>query len=363
MKKLLILSSNNGQGHNSVAQAIIEAAEARGDAAVMIDALLFVSPQTSEFIEKVYINGTLHTPKLIGTGNEFAELLEKAGVQSREFTQAARHLTRFIRANRFDSVIATHVFAAQILSSVDAEVRQKLTTAFVATDYSYVPFTSDTALDFYFLPHKKLLADFLKSAPGRNYVISGIPTRAAMREKRPKEEARGELALPQDRPIAIIMTGSMGFGDALPLLDALLLRSTDAYIVVMCGNNEKLRKTLTERYGASGRVKPISYTNQVSLYLDAADVLLSKPGGLSSTEAAVKEIPLVHMNPLPGWEEENVRFFAALGMSLSGKTAEEMADAAASLLSDRAAAQQMMRRQGEEINKHAADDVLDAMSL
>jgi processive 1,2-diacylglycerol beta-glucosyltransferase len=155
----------------------------------------------------------------------------------------------------------------------------------------------------------------------------------------------------------------MGFGDALPLLDALLLRSADAYIVVMCGNNEKLRKTLSERYGASGRVKPISYTNQVSLYLDAADVLLSKPGGLSSTEAAVKEIPLVHMNPLPGWEEENVRFFAALGMSLSGKTAEEMADAAASLLSDRAAAQQMMRRQGEEINKRAADDVLDAMSL
>ena len=124
MKKLLILSSNNGQGHNSVAQASIEAAEARGDAAVMIDALLFVSPQTSEFIEKVYINGTLHTPKLIGTGNEFAELLEKAGVQSREFTQAARHLTRFIRANRFDSVIATHVFAAQILSSVDAEENQ-----------------------------------------------------------------------------------------------------------------------------------------------------------------------------------------------------------------------------------------------
>ena len=110
-----------------------------------------------------------------------------------------------------------------------------------------------------------------------------------------------------------------------------------------------------------GQVRALPYTERVGEYLDASDVLVSKPGGLSSTEAAVKEIPLVHMAPLPGWEEDNVRFFTARGMSLTGEGSGEMAAAAARLLSDPAAAERMCACQRREINKHAASDILDAL--
>ena len=101
------------------------------------------------------------------------------------------------------------------------------------------------------------------------------------------------------------------------------------------------------------------YTTRVSEYMDAADVLISKPGGLSSTEAAVKEIALVHMSPLPGWEEENVRFFVKHGLSLSGRSAAENAAAAVKLLSSGAEREHMHSCQRQEINKYAARDIIE----
>ena len=104
------------------------------------------------------------------------------------------------------------------------------------------------------------------------------------------------------------------------------------------GQNDELRTELEKKYGGKCRLFATGYTTRVSEYMDAADVLISKPGGLSSTEAAVKEIALVHMSPLPGWEEENVRFFVKHGLSLSGRDAAGNAAAAVKLLFKRSGA-------------------------
>ena len=94
-----------------------------------------------------------------------------------------------------------------------------------------------------------------------------------------------------------------------------------------------------------------------SLYLDAADLLFTKPGGLSSTEAAVKGIPMVHTAPIPGWESDNAAFFEALGLSRTGDTPLLQADQAALLLASPTAMERMRERQRREINPHAAEDI------
>ena len=133
----------------------------------------------------------------------------------------------------------------------------------------------------------------------------------------------------------------------------------DTAIVALCGTNDELRTELEKKYGGKCRMFATGYTTRVSEYMDAADVLISKPGGLSSTEAAVKEIALVHMSPLPGWEEENVRFFVKHGLSLSGRSAAENAAAAVKLLSSEAEREHMHSCQRQEINKYAARDIIE----
>ncbi len=363
--RLLILSSNNGQGHNTAAMALVEAAEARGAMAVVIDSMLFESPAKSELYEKAHIEGALHAPRLFETGNHLAERMEGAGIRSPEYHATSRHAEtalRFIQGNAFDCIAATHIFAAQLLTHLRPALGDAVKTAFIPTDYTYVPFTSETFLSVYFLPHRALLEQYRKSAPGRNYVVSGIPTSRRRLQRMERAEARAALGLPQDVPVALIMTGSMGFGSVQPLAEALLAQSPpETRILILCGRNDALMRALRQAFPDDARVQPLAFTDQIGLYFSAADVLLSKPGGLSSTEAAVAEIPLVHTTPIPGWEEDNVRFFTDAGLSLSGNTPEEMAAAAAHLLRDPDAAAEMRRRQRAEINKEAAADIIRAL--
>ena len=322
--KLLILSSNNGEGHNSAAKALMEQAEARGISAIIADTLMFDSPRRSERIKKIHINSALYNPRIFKTGERIAERMANGPYQSAIYYESAGfadRIAKFCSINGVDTVVATHVFAAEAMSYL-RNWGMPFKGYFVATDYCYTTFVSDTCLDAYFVPHKDIVADYEKKAPNRLYIPSGIPVKELT-----------ERLLP--------------------------MMPRDTAIVALCGTNDELRTELEKKYGGKCRLFATGYTTRVSEYMDAADVLISKPGGLSSTEAAVKEIALVHMSPLPGWEEENVRFFVKHGLSLSGRNAAENAAAAVKLLSSEAEREHMHSCQRQEINKYAARDIIE----
>ena len=130
-------------------------------------------------------------------------------------------------------------------------------------------------------------------------------------------------------------------------------------IVVMGGNNEKLKASLRFSYALDPTVRVLDFTTLVSLYMDAADLLFTKPGGLSTTEAAVKGIPMVLSKPIPGWEEDNVAFFVRNGMARTAEGAKAMADAAFSLLDDPAACEAMVEAQHAHTNAAAAREMCE----
>ena len=155
------------------------------------------------------------------------------------------------------------------------------------------------------------------------------------------------------------MCGSFGFGNVGSVIKSLMATlSEDCHIVVLCGRNQKLITKLENEYGESGRVIPLAFTDKVDVYMDACDVLITKPGGLSVTEAAVKEIPLILSKPIPGWEENNVLFFSILGMSDTSSKPKDIALLANELITNKDRAAEMIEKQREHINKNAADDIL-----
>ena len=361
--KILILSANTGQGHNSAGKALIEEAEKRGISCTMIDTLLFASPKTSKRIAQIHTKSALYMPKLFKVGNQIASIMDQAEAKSIAYYENARYAERiydFILANQFDVVIATHIFAAEALTHLRSVHGKTLYSYFVVTDYTYTPFVSETDLDGYFIPHAALLPLYRQKAPGKRCIATGIPVTSDKIAKISKEEARQALHLPASSPILLLVTGSMGYGNLADIVTALQTRlPSDAVLLAFCGTNEKLKRTLTEQFAADSRITVHGYTQQLGQYYDACDVMMSKPGGLSSTEAAVREIPLVQMTPIPGWEEENIAFFTGLGLSRSGHTPERLAEAAIELLTDRAQAEAMKEKQKKEINKYAARDILD----
>ncbi len=361
--KVLVLSCNTGQGHNSAGRSIVAEFQSRGIECEMLDALAFDSELASKVVCGVHNKGTLHVPRLYGIGVSVAKVLDRISKKRSVCYVAnstyAAALNQYIIDNGYDTLILPHVFPSETITRIRRKFKTAFSAYFIATDYAYPPFLSDTDLDGYFIPHKDLSLNFAKVGIAREKLIPlGIPVSADFAVKTDRPEARRALGLPEEGSFLLVMTGSMGYGDTEPLVKELLRRaSEDTHILVMGGNNEKMKSRLRRRYGKDERLHIIDFTKQVSLYMDAADLLFTKPGGLSSTEAAVKGIPTIHTKPIPGWEEENIEFFRKHGLSLTGPEVEDLVTHALWLIGNPWAREEMVASQERTINKYAARDI------
>ena len=164
------------------------------------------------------------------------------------------------------------------------------------------------------------------------------------------------LGLEQEKKYFLLAAGSMGTKAIVHILELLLaMRSKKENLVVICGSNQKLKKKLQQKYKNRKEVTLVGYTKKMPLYLKACDVIFTKPGGLTSTEAAVSGIPIVHIRPIPGCETENRRFFRMLGMSVSGKTAIGQVVSGVRLIHDEKKVKRMLEAQKREINPDASE--------
>ncbi|MEG1524865.1 MAG: glycosyltransferase [Clostridia bacterium] len=366
--KLLILSSNNGQGHNSAGRALMEQAEKRKIPCGMVDALSLFSRAESRTMAGIHVQSARYAPQLFAIGNRVAEQMTRTKNPSYCYYANAIHagkLAKYIADNAYDTVVSTHVFPAETLTYLLRCVTPDLPAYFVETDYTCTPFVGETELTGYFIPHAALAQEFVDcGVPEEKLIATGIPVSERFCCPVDRKSARRTLGLPQDCPIVLVMTGSMGFGNVNALLSAVLhTLPDDARLCVMCGNNEKLKAGIHAEIGNEGRVLVQGYTDQIPLYMDASDVLLTKPGGLSVTEAAVHGIPLVLTTPIPGWEAKNVAFFTDMALAYSGTTPEMAAMETLRLLNNAHARHTMRERQNSEINAYAAQTIIDTLLL
>ena len=177
-----------------------------------------------------------------------------------------------------------------------------------------------------------------------------------------KAAARAALGLPADKKIYLIMTGGIGCGDAVSLCDAIRrVPDENALLCVLPGRNEALRQALEDAYHGQG-VLTVPFTDQVPVYMHAADVLLSKAGGISSSEAAMLGVPLVHTMAIPGVETENAAFFARHGLSFFARSMDEAARFADRLIYDPACAERMLAAQAAWLPRNGAEQIAAAVT-
>lgn len=362
--RVLILSCNTGQGHNSAGLAVKEALERRGAFCEMKDALSFARRNTSRTISGGYMSMTTKAPALFGGLYQAGGAISSARWKSPVYYANARYaqpLKAYLSENGFDAVVTSHLFPAEALTRLRRKGELNVPCYAVATDYTCIPFWEETELDAYFLPHEDLVPEFAgKGIPREKLLPTGLPVSSRYLEHFSQEEARKKLGLPAGAPVFLVMTGSMGFGDISSFtLDLLLACPGNARILILTGKNAPLKAKIDQDFSREPRVQTVPFTTLVPLYMDACDVLLSKPGGLTSTEAAVKNVPLVHTRPIPGCETRNARFFSSRGLSLFAKDPKEAAAEAALLASRADLREEMRRRQRESISARAADRIAD----
>ena len=348
--KVLLLSCSTGEGHNHCAKAVRQQLEAMGVHTDFFDMLhLFSEPGPIRVDQLLNVIST-KTPDLFGLMYRAGEKVSSLGGTSPIYlinSRYGRNLSDLIRENGYDAVVCSHLFPMETLTFIRRRFGLNARCYGILSDYTCIPFLAETELDAYFLPHEKVRAQCAEAGiPMDKLIVTGMPVAASFHTDLTKAEARSCLRIPQAAKMYLIMTGGIGCGDALGLCEKLLqLPDEDMLLCVLAGRNQALLDALKERYGGNPCVRPVPFTDQVGTYMRSADVLLSKAGGITSAEAAVVNVPLVHTMMIPGVETLNARFFAALGMSLMANDFEEAARFADRIVYDGKTAQRLMSAQ------------------
>lgn len=368
--KAVVLSCNTGEGHNTAGKAIYHKFLQLGVECDFVDTLSIAGMNASRAVNHSYVGITTSVPAVFGMIYSIGRTVSDMNTQHLHIkspvyaanTLYRKKLAEFIRDGGYDVAVMPHLFPAECLTSLKKHNMLDIPFICVATDYACIPFWEETAPDYFVIPHPDLAEDFYsRKIPQDKLLPFGIPVSDKFKEKTDRAEAREALGLPDDKPILLMMSGSMGFGGLEEMARSLYAGfDRNARIIILCGRNESMREHLKKAFADNPDIILQPFTDKVSLFMDAADMVFTKPGGLTSTEAAVKNVLLVHTPPIPGCETINAQFFSSRGMSVcAGANAGhgELAEAAHSLWLDRQAQEKMLTAQRENINPDAADEI------
>lgn len=321
----LILSCATGGGHNAAAKAVADALQRRGIHAILLDPYSLEGKSVADTVGSTYVNLVKSHPDLFGLvykiGRKYSQIQLKLPHKSpvyRAQHKVAAKLKDYLEQACPDIIITTHVFCAEMLTMLHDQDVKLPPILYVATDYTCIPFTQEVRADYYIVGSQDIEKSFTDMGMDQNKLLPfGIPVQTAFEEPCSQSDACRQLGLDPKLKWIILAGGSMGFGLShnLHILAPFINDHPDLGLVVLTGNDQKELEQLKTRY-KNDHIKIWPKTDQMPLLLEAGSALITKPGGLSTTEACVSRIPLILVNPIPGCETENAKFFTSHGMAM-----------------------------------------------
>lgn len=227
-----------------------------------------------------------------------------------------------------DLVVATEVGACEIASLARQANLTLAPVIAVATDHESEPVWLKEEVEQYFVPTREVSSQLERwGVTPRKIVISGIPVASKFHRQENSGDSKEALGIPSDRPMVLVMGGGMGPLKMDDIVLQLAAMPGPMTVVAVTGMNAKMKHRLEALRGEFSPEKSLrvyGWTDQVDVIMRAADVLVTKPGGLTLTEAACVGLPMICVNPIPGPEETHCRLIEREGLGVVAKILEDI---------------------------------------
>lgn len=317
--KVLIISVKAGFGHHSTARAIMDYLIEKDIHCEMLDTFEYINPVLADSIDSGYLFSTKHIPELYGKAYDILdkrdEKYDKRSLIAILSKLVSHKLKDFIKSYNPDVIVGTHSYACMLMTYLRDKEIVNCPLVGIVTDFTIHPFWESTELDYYVTADAMLENQLRKKGISSERMLPfGIPIKKSFSEKMPKDEARRELGI-SDKTTILLMMGSMGFGNIAKDMKAIDEFDADFQVLCVCGNNEKTRREI-EGTTWNKTVIPYGFVQNVDVMMDAADFIITKPGGLTTSEFLAKNLPAVIMNPIPGQEYRNTEFLVNNGAAI-----------------------------------------------
>ncbi len=315
---ILFLSVTAGGGHNTCARAVNDYLTQQGAKTYILDVYGYINKMLGKTVSEVYSFSISKTPKLFGSLYELEEN-NTAGIcnlMDKINKLAGKKITEFINEYHIDAVICTHVFGGQLMTRLKRKGKVDVFTVGIVTDYTIHPHWEDTNLNYYVIADEGLIRQATnRGIPREKLLPIGIPLNLKYSQHQDPAEAKKKLGFDPEKPLIFLMMGSMGYGNISESVSILDRLEYDFQIAIVCGNNKRAKTNLSRKI-LKKDVKIFGFVDNVDEFLDASDLIITKPGGLTTTEALAKNVPMIFVDPIPGQEAKNVEFLVNNGLGI-----------------------------------------------
>ena len=337
MNRYLVMTASIGSGHIKAAEAIARELRA-ADPDAIIEVVDFMSRGVSTLhwlMKKVYLFMLAFVPDLYDRCYHFSGDGVIGALTQDAFALVMYHrMARLIDAFRPDTVICTHPFPEGACALIKRLSKRRFRLAAVLTDYSLHQIWIYPRVDDYFVAIPSMKDGLVaRRFPAAAVHVTGIPVDRSVSQLPDKRTARRMLGLAEDAATVLLMGGGLGLGGIEAMLDELEGIEGRLTLLVIAGRNEDLELAIRARIGTSRHDLHVwGFTQRALLLMQASDLLVTKPGALTVSEAFALGLPTVLHDPIPGPEEENAIYAAEHEASLWVHPGESLAGAVRRLL-------------------------------
>jgi processive 1,2-diacylglycerol beta-glucosyltransferase len=366
MKRILIFYVTAGTGHQIAANNIREALlRIQGDLEVrVVDSLAYTNPVLAKFVMRTYLGMIKNTPDI------WDYLYDNPKIKRRtaRFTDAIERtnslkLGGLIEQFRPHAIVCTQAFSCGVISEYKRVTGARLPLVGVVTDFAAHCYWAHDGADLYSVPTPAVRSTLLNlGVPVRRIRVTGIPTHPVFAESVNEEAVRKRYGLREDTAKILIMGGSHGIGPVKEIVTHLDRIPQPFEILVVTGKNEPLRERLEAR--RRKMLHPLhvfGYIESVHELMELADVLISKPGGVTVSEALIKRVPLVICRPIPGQEMKNTEYLIEQNVAVKAEDPADVPVLVEQLLRSPATLERMARSIEQFRHPYASFDIARAV--
>lgn len=323
-RKIIIFSVSFGNGHNQVSKVLLSHLRAKGYEIEIIDTFDAINALFHKVVLDSYLQLLRYRPSAWGKLYHYSEENPNSFFLKQFNAFLTNKLYRTLDEKKADIIITTHPIATTLLANVIRKKNVSVQLYALLTDFAVHPMSVHPEVDGYFIAseHLRYFAKTYKLDETIFYP-TGIPTPKETIHEYSKQQLRRKLKLDESMKTVIVAGGGVGLAKFSNILAGLEAFSEKLQIICVTGENRRARAKI-ERFQSKHSVRVLGFTNLFMEYLKASDVILSKAGGVTMSEALVCETPVVIFQPLPGQEEQNSQFLMNYGAAIKAEVVEEI---------------------------------------
>jgi processive 1,2-diacylglycerol beta-glucosyltransferase len=368
LSKLLVLSASYGEGHQQAANAVRDALAATSPETEVeiLDYMRYVHPVLDSVAKYCYMKSVKFAPALYGWFYKGTSQIPPSSLIQRQLNSLGiEELASTLLRYQPDVVLSTFPTPAGVVSYLKQKGRTNVPLATIITDHAIHSQWIHPLTDMYFVGSNHVRKGLVaRGTDSDNIQVTGIPIRPAFLQEFDKAALQAKYDIDPSIPTVLLMGGAYGvMGDITQICEELFQYPHPIQVFVVTGRNERLKAQLDPILrGPNSRVFIFGFVKEIYELMTISDLMLTKAGGLTISEALALQLPMLLYRPIPGQEVQNAKFLVHAGVAVLARNRKQVSEQLYNLLVDQPLKRDRMKQKALSVRKlYAAEEIANGL--